>query len=111
MSLWQGWQVSVGFHNYVRLFSDPAVSGPFLGAFVWNFAFAFLSVFYTPLWVEGMVAGRGWIALALVVFATWRPVRMATCRGSSSAPLHPRTGRLLSPRPGTSGDCTAVPRR
>ena len=37
---------------------------------------AFLSVFYTPLWVEGMVAGRGWIALALVVFATWRPQRV-----------------------------------
>ncbi len=33
-------------------------------------------MFYTPLWVEGMVAGRGWIALALVVFATWRPVRV-----------------------------------
>ena len=37
---------------------------------------AFLSVFYTPLWVEGMVAGRGWIAIALVVFATWRPFRV-----------------------------------
>ena len=37
---------------------------------------AFLSVFYTPMWVEGMVAGRGWIALALVVFATWRPARV-----------------------------------
>jgi len=37
---------------------------------------AFLSVFYTPLWVEGMVSGRGWIALALVVFATWRPTRV-----------------------------------
>jgi general nucleoside transport system permease protein len=37
---------------------------------------AFLSVFYTPVWVEGMVAGRGWIALALVVFATWRPLRV-----------------------------------
>jgi simple sugar transport system permease protein len=37
---------------------------------------AFLSVFYTPLWVEGMVAGRGWIAVALVVFATWRPFRV-----------------------------------
>jgi general nucleoside transport system permease protein len=37
---------------------------------------AFLSVVYTPLWVEGMVAGRGWIALALTVFATWRPVRI-----------------------------------
>ena len=37
---------------------------------------AFLSVCYTPVWVEGMVAGRGWIALALVVFATWRPARV-----------------------------------
>ncbi|MEC5160703.1 MULTISPECIES: ABC transporter permease [unclassified Janthinobacterium] len=37
---------------------------------------AFMSVYYTPLWAEGMVAGRGWIALALVVFATWRPLRV-----------------------------------
>lgn len=37
---------------------------------------AFLSVFYTPLWVENMTSGRGWIALALVVFATWRPARV-----------------------------------
>ena len=37
---------------------------------------AFMSVFYTPMWVEGMVAGRGWIALSLVVFATWRPARV-----------------------------------
>jgi simple sugar transport system permease protein len=36
---------------------------------------AYLSVIYTPLWVEGMIAGRGWIALALTVFATWRPLR------------------------------------
>ena len=37
---------------------------------------AYLSTVYTPLWVEGMVAGRGWIALALTVFATWRPARV-----------------------------------
>ena len=37
---------------------------------------AYLSVFYTPMWTEDMVAGRGWIALALVVFATWRPWRL-----------------------------------
>lgn len=37
---------------------------------------AYLAEFYTPMWVEGMVAGRGWIALALVVFATWRPGRV-----------------------------------
>jgi simple sugar transport system permease protein len=37
---------------------------------------AFLAVMYTPMWVEGMTAGRGWIALALVVFGTWRPARI-----------------------------------
>ncbi|MGZ8981916.1 MAG: ABC transporter permease, partial [Burkholderiaceae bacterium] len=37
---------------------------------------AYLSTVYTPLWSEGMVAGRGWIALALVTFATWRPGRV-----------------------------------
>ncbi len=37
---------------------------------------AYLSIVYTPLWAEGMTAGRGWIALALVVFATWRPGRI-----------------------------------
>jgi simple sugar transport system permease protein len=37
---------------------------------------AYLALVYTPLWVEGMAAGRGWISLALVVFATWRPLRV-----------------------------------
>jgi simple sugar transport system permease protein len=37
---------------------------------------AFLSVVYAPLWVEGLTAGRGWIALALTTFATWRPIRV-----------------------------------
>lgn len=37
---------------------------------------AYLSVAYTPMWIENMTAGRGWIALALVVFATWRPGRV-----------------------------------
>ncbi len=37
---------------------------------------AYLSVIYSPLWVEGMVAGKGWIALALTTFATWRPARV-----------------------------------
>lgn len=36
---------------------------------------AYLSLAYTPMWVEGMSAGRGWIALALVVFAAWKPWR------------------------------------
>lgn len=37
---------------------------------------AYLSVAYTTIWVENMTAGRGWIALSLVVFATWRPWRV-----------------------------------
>jgi simple sugar transport system permease protein len=37
---------------------------------------AHLSLVYTPQWVENMTAGRGWIALALVVFASWRPWRV-----------------------------------
>ena len=37
---------------------------------------AYVSVVYTPLWVEGMIAGKGWIALALTTFATWRPARV-----------------------------------
>jgi len=36
----------------------------------------YMSLVYTPLWVENMTAGRGWIALALVVFASWRPLRL-----------------------------------
>lgn len=37
---------------------------------------AYLSIYYTPMWSQGMIAGRGWVALALVVFATWRPLRV-----------------------------------
>ena len=37
---------------------------------------AYLSLSYIPLWAEGMVAGKGWIALALTTFATWRPARV-----------------------------------
>ena len=36
---------------------------------------AYLSLAYTPMWIENMTAGRGWIALALVVFASWKPWR------------------------------------
>lgn len=37
---------------------------------------AFLPLAYTPFFIPGMTAGRGWIALALVVFASWRPLRL-----------------------------------
>ena len=62
---------SIGYHairiRYMATLFGGAMAG--IGG-------SFLSVFYTPLWVEGMVAGRGWIAIALVVFATWRPFRV-----------------------------------
>lgn len=46
------------------------------GGALCGLAGAYLSIIYTPLWVEGMVAGKGWIALALTTFATWRPARV-----------------------------------
>ena len=46
------------------------------GGALCGLAGAYMSVIYTPLWVEGMVAGKGWIALALTTFATWRPARV-----------------------------------
>ncbi|ACY34427.1 ABC transporter permease [Comamonas testosteroni] len=46
------------------------------GGAMCGLAGAFISVVYTPLWVENMVSGRGWIALALTTFATWRPARV-----------------------------------
>lgn len=46
------------------------------GGALCGLAGAYVSVVYTPLWVEGMIAGKGWIALALTTFATWRPGRV-----------------------------------
>jgi general nucleoside transport system permease protein len=46
------------------------------GGALCGIAGAYVSVIYTPLWVEGMIAGKGWIALALTTFATWRPGRV-----------------------------------
>lgn len=46
------------------------------GGSLCGLAGAYLSIIYTPLWAEGMVAGKGWIALALTTFATWRPGRV-----------------------------------
>jgi simple sugar transport system permease protein len=47
-----------------------------VGGALCGLAGAYLSIVYTPLWVQGMVAGKGWIALALTTFATWRPARV-----------------------------------
>lgn len=46
------------------------------GGVMAGLAGGYLSLAYSPLWIENMSAGRGWIALALVVFATWRPGRV-----------------------------------
>lgn len=53
--------------RYLAILFGGAMSG---------LAGAYLSLAITPMWVEGMTAGRGWIALALVVFATWKPMRV-----------------------------------
>jgi simple sugar transport system permease protein len=47
-----------------------------IGGALCGVAGAYISVVYTALWVEGMTAGKGWIALALTTFATWRPARV-----------------------------------
>ena len=41
------------------------------GGVMAGFAGAYASTVYTPMWADGMIAGRGWIAIALVVFGTW----------------------------------------
>ena len=57
----------------VRLIRLAAVMA---GGALCGLAGAYLVIIYTPLWVEGVTAGRGWIALALTTFATWRPARV-----------------------------------
>ena len=57
-ALAQGWQVNVGLANFTKSFTDPRVSGPFLGILVWNFGFAILSVLIT--FVPGLL-----VAMAL----------------------------------------------
>lgn len=45
------------------------------GGLMAGMAGAYLSLVYTPGWKEGMSAGQGWIAIAMVIFSTWNPVR------------------------------------
>ncbi len=49
--------------------------GILAGGFLVGLGGAYLSLAYTHLWTNGMTAGRGWIAVALVIFAFWRPGR------------------------------------
>jgi simple sugar transport system permease protein len=62
---------ALGYHvRRIRLLAVMA------GGSLCGLAGAYVSIVYTPLWVEGMIAGKGWIALALTTFATWRPARV-----------------------------------
>jgi general nucleoside transport system permease protein len=56
----------------VHLYRWAGVIG---GGFLVGLGGAYLSLAYTHLWTSGMSAGRGWIAVALVIFAFWRPER------------------------------------
>ena len=62
---------ALGYHvitvRYLAVMFGGAMSG---------LAGAYLSLAYTPSWTENMTSGRGWIALALVVFASWLPLRL-----------------------------------
>ncbi|QYR19066.1 ABC transporter permease [Paenibacillus sp. sptzw28] len=49
------------------------------GSMLIGLAGADLLLVYTPSWIEGMTAGRGWIAVALIIFARWNPVRALLC--------------------------------
>ena len=59
---------AIGFHVIGLRYGSVVFGGAMAGV-----AGAYMSLALTPMWVEGMTAGRGWIALAQVVFATWKP--------------------------------------
>ncbi|MBX3597188.1 MAG: ABC transporter permease [Rhizobiaceae bacterium] len=67
-------------HSSAHALGIPVIAYRYLavmfGGACAGLAGAHLSLVYTPQWVENMTAGRGWIALALVVFASWRPMRV-----------------------------------
>ncbi|MDF2591764.1 MAG: ABC-type transporter, integral rane subunit [Clostridia bacterium] len=58
--------INVNLYKYVHTLLGGALCG--LGG-------AYLSLVYVPAWQEGVTAGRGWIAVALVIFATWNPYK------------------------------------
>lgn len=63
---------ALGFPVFLIRYGCVAFGGLLAG-----FAGAYASTIYTPLWADGMIAGRGWIAVALVVFGTWKTGRIA----------------------------------
>lgn len=67
-------------HDAAHAIGYPVIAIRYLatlfGGAMAGLAGAYLSLSYSPMWVENMSAGRGWIALALVVFGMWRPWRV-----------------------------------
>ena len=67
-------------HDAAHAIGYPVVAVRFaavlFGGMASGLAGAYMSLAYTPMWAENMTAGPGWIALALVVFSTWRPARL-----------------------------------
>ena len=62
---------AIGYPIIAIRFAAVAFGGMMAG-----FAGAYAATIYTPLWADGMIAGRGWIAIALVVFGTWLTTRI-----------------------------------
>lgn len=62
---------AIGYPIMAIRFAAVAFGGMMAG-----FAGAYAATIYTPLWADGMIAGRGWIAIALVVFGTWLTSRI-----------------------------------
>ena len=61
---------AVGVNVFTRRYLYTVIGGALAGL-----GGAYLSLAYAPCWLENMTAGRGWIAVALVIFALWNPVR------------------------------------
>jgi simple sugar transport system permease protein len=62
---------SIGYNVIGVRYAAVAFGGAMAGI-----AGSMFSLVLTPIWAEGLTAGRGWIALALVVFAAWKPFRL-----------------------------------
>lgn len=67
-------------HNAAHAIGYPVIriryAATAFGGAMAGLAGGYMSLSYSPMWAEDMTAGRGWIALALVVFAAWRPFRL-----------------------------------
>ncbi len=58
--------INIDLYKYIHIIFGGALAG--LGG-------AYLSLVTVPVWQEGITGGRGWIAVALVIFASWKPVK------------------------------------